>query len=123
MKPAEVPSADGWRIPAFERRTPLSKCLLVREVSRDNQEGPIPELLASFVIEVRSPHDRIARLQGKMRRYIAAGVLLAWLIDPFEKTLTIHRPDREPETLANPASVSGEGPVQGFVLELGGILP
>lgn len=75
-----------------------------------------------FVIEVRSPHDRIQSLREKMQRHIAAGVFLAWLIDPFERTVTIYRPDREPEVLANPASVAGEGPVQGFVLDLHGIL-
>jgi Uma2 family endonuclease len=57
-----------------------------------------------------------------MHRYIAAGVLLAWLIDPFERTVTIYRPSREPEILASPASVAGEGPVEGFVLELARIL-
>lgn len=56
-----------------------------------------------------------------MPRYIAAGVLLAWLIDPFERTVTIYRPNREPESLHNPASVSGDGPVEGFVLDLTGI--
>jgi Uma2 family endonuclease len=56
-----------------------------------------------------------------MQRYIAAGLLLAWLIDPFEHTVTIYRPQREPELLANPTSVAGEGPVEGFVLNLDGI--
>jgi Uma2 family endonuclease len=74
------------------------------------------------VIEVRSPDDRLTRLRDKMQRYIAAGVLLAWLIDPFERTVAIYRPDREPEVLKNPTSVAGEGPVDGFVLGLTDIL-
>jgi Uma2 family endonuclease len=75
-----------------------------------------------FVIEVLPPDDRISRLRDKMQRYIAAGVLLGWLIDPFERTVTIYRPNREPELLTNPTSVAGEGPVDGFVLDLAGIL-
>ena len=74
------------------------------------------------MIEVRSPHDRISRLRDKMQRYVAAGVLLGWLIDPFERTVAIYRPNREPEVLTNPISVAGEGPVDGFVLDLAGIL-
>ena len=58
-----------------------------------------------------------------MQRYIAAGVLLAWLIDPIHRTVTIYRPGRDPEVLPNPDSVAGEGPVEGFVLNLDGILP
>ena len=44
--------------------------------------------------------------------------MLGWLIDPLEKTVTIYRPERELEVLSNPAQVSGEGPVEEFVLEL-----
>lgn len=75
-----------------------------------------------FVIEVCSPDDRINRLRDKMQRYIAAGVLLAWLIDPQERNVTIYRLNREPEVIANPASIAGEGPVEGFVPDLAGIL-
>lgn len=57
-----------------------------------------------------------------MRRYITAGVLLAWLIDPIEHTVTIYRPDREPEARQNPVSVAGKGPVEGFVLDLDRII-
>jgi hypothetical protein len=46
------------------------------------------------------------------------GALLAWLIDPQEKAVTIYRPDEAPERLATISQVSGEGPVAGFVLPL-----
>lgn len=94
---------------------------MVRRVSLDG--GALPVFSPQFVIEVRSPNDRLPPLRDKMQRYIDAGVLLAWLIDPLEKTVTIYRPGREPEVIANPASVAGEGPVEGFVLDLAGILP
>jgi Uma2 family endonuclease len=84
--------------------------------------GRFPVFAPQFVIEVRSPDDRIKRLREKMERYMAAGVLLAWLIDPIEHSVSIYRPNIEPEVLLNPASVAGEGPVEGFVLDLAGIL-
>jgi Uma2 family endonuclease len=88
----------------------------------------VPVFAPEFVIEVRSPEQRARTQREKMEEYIANGVLLGWLIsltrtthslcacDPQERTVTIYRPGREPEALANPAGVSGEGPVAGFIL-------
>jgi len=46
------------------------------------------------------------------------GVKLGWLIDSMQHTVSIYRPGRAPEILANPSAVAGEGPVDGFVLNL-----
>jgi Uma2 family endonuclease len=78
----------------------------------------VPVFAPEFVIEVRSPEQRARTQREKMEEYIANGVLLGWLIDPLERTVTIYRPGREPEVLSNPTQVAGEGPVQGFVLQL-----
>jgi Uma2 family endonuclease len=43
------------------------------------------------------------------------------MIDPETRTVEVYRPDREPESLASVDSVSGEGPVAGFVLSLGAV--
>ena len=78
----------------------------------------VPVFAPEFVIEVRSPEQRAQMQRDKMGEYIKNGVLLGWLIDPLEKTVSIYRPGQEPEVLSNPAQVSGEGPVAGFVLHL-----
>ena len=79
-------------------------------------------IVPDFVMELRSPSDRIAKLRAKMRRYIHQGVRLAWLIDPIRQQVEIYRPGREPEILLKPASLSGEEVLPGFVLDLRGIL-
>ena len=56
-----------------------------------------------------------------MEEWIAYGVDLAWVVDPFRKTVEIYRPNRELEVLEGGSAVEGEGPVAGFVLELGRI--
>jgi len=71
-----------------------------------------------FVIELRSASDRMPRLKRKMEEWIEGGALLAWLIDPKSKTVTIYRPGVEPEVLLTCAVVKGEGPVTGFELKL-----
>jgi Uma2 family endonuclease len=54
-----------------------------------------------------------------MSRWIGYGAELAWLVDPSRKAVEIYRPGREPEVLEGRSAVQGEGPVAGFVLELG----
>ena len=71
-----------------------------------------------FVIKLRSPSDSLSELQMKMEMWIRNGALLAWLIDPQEKTVTIYRPGQQPERLDAISQVSGEDPVAGFVLPL-----
>ncbi|HEY6345009.1 MAG TPA: Uma2 family endonuclease [Bryobacteraceae bacterium] len=78
----------------------------------------VPMFAPEFVIEVRSPEQRARTQREKMEEYIANGVLLGWLIDPLDRTVTIYRPGREPEILTNPTQVAGEGPVAGFVPDL-----
>jgi hypothetical protein len=39
--------------------------------------------------------------------------------DPARKIVEIYRPGRAPEMLAGGSAVEGDGPVAGFVLELG----
>ncbi len=108
----------GFRLPTGARRSPDASWF--ENYPKTNQRFPV--FAPQFVIELRSPDDRLPALREKMQRYIAAGVKLAWLIDPIERAVTIYRPNSDPETLANPASVSGDGPVEGFVLSLAGII-
>jgi len=108
----------GFRFPTRARRSPDAAWFENYPATKQR----FPVFAPQFVIEVRSPDDRISRLRDKMQRYITAGVLLAWLIDPIERTVTIYRPGKDPEVLINPQSVAGEGPVEGFVLDLKSII-
>jgi Uma2 family endonuclease len=72
-----------------------------------------------FVIEVRSESDKLVDLQKKMQMWIRNGVELAWLVDPLRKTVEIYRPGQAMEEQVGHSAVYGEGPVGGFVLELG----
>jgi Uma2 family endonuclease len=109
----------GFRFPKGARRSPDAAWFDAERWRAAKRPGTrFPVFAPEFVIEVRSPDDRLLALREKMQEYMANGVLLSWLIDPQERTVTIYRPDREPEVLENPASVAGEGPVAGFVLSL-----
>ena len=75
-------------------------------------------LCPDFVIELKSPTDRMKSLRSKMVEWIENGAELGWLIDPDRRIVTIYRQGREPEQLDKPDAVTGEGPVKGFRLEL-----
>ena len=72
-----------------------------------------------FVIEVRSESDRLMELQAKMQMWIANGAEVAWLIDLSRKAVEVYRPGREVEVVEGGSVVEGDGPIAGFVLELG----
>ncbi len=76
-----------------------------------------PRICPDFVIELVSESDSIQTVKEKMNDWIANGAQLAWLIDPYERQALVFRPGREPEMVANDR-IAGEGPVEGFVLEL-----
>lgn len=113
-------SSTLFVLPDGSRRSPDASWIeKTRARLPESQHGHLWHICPDFVIELRSPSDRLPRLQNKMREWITAGVRLGWLIDPEERTVSIYRPDREPEVLRNPATVAAGDPLGGFTLDLG----
>jgi Uma2 family endonuclease len=113
----------GFFFPDGSRRSPDAAWFDADRWRESQKKGTrFPRFAPEFVIELRSPEQRAKPLREKMEEYIANGVQLGWLIDPIAHTVEIYRTGRQPEILNNPATVSGEGPVEGFVLDLSGIL-
>lgn len=75
-------------------------------------------LAPEFVVEVMSPSDRLKSAKAKMEQWIANGVQLAWLIDGDAKTVYVYREGRVPKTRKGILQLAGEGPMDGFVLNL-----
>ena len=113
-------SNGGYRLPDGSVRAPDAGWIAPERLQTLNREQrrKFTPFAPDFAVELRSPSDSLRELQEKMQIWIRNGVLLAWLIDPETKTVTIYRPDREPERLDNISQIAGEGPVAGFVLPL-----
>lgn len=77
-----------------------------------------PRLVPEFVVEVRSPSDRLKPALAKMERWIANGVQLAWFIDGDSETVYVYRQGHSVEKLRGVRKLAGEGPVKRFVLDL-----
>jgi Uma2 family endonuclease len=86
------------------------------------QRRKFPPLAPNFVVELRSPTDRLTTLQKKMQEYSENGVRLGWLINPQDQQVEIDRLGQEVEILQAPTQLSGEDVLPGFILDLSQIL-
>ena len=113
-------SSTGYVLPNGARRSPGASWVrkaAIQRLSEKNFRG-YWHLCPDFVAELKSESDRLPALRKKMREWIASGAELGWLIDPEAQSVEIYRPGSEPQLLSKIDAVKGQGPVEGFVLEL-----
>jgi Uma2 family endonuclease len=113
-------SSGGFVLPNGARRAPdVAWFPAGKPGLLDHKKRPrFPRFAPDFVVELRSPDDRLSRVRPKMREWMDNGTSLAWLVDPERRVVEIYRSGREPETLVDAETVTGEGPVEGFILDL-----
>jgi Uma2 family endonuclease len=87
------------------------------QLTKEQRRGFL-RLVPEFVVEVMSPTDRLSAAQRKMEEWMANGVDLAWLIDGDAETAYVYRRNRSLEKRKGLRKLAGEGPVNGFVLDL-----
>jgi len=80
------------------------------------EQRTFPPLCPDFLIEILSASDSRPVLEAKMLLWLANGVKLAWMVDPYKATLSVYRPDTAVEVLDRPDSVEAGDPVAGFRL-------
>src|SRR5262249_9391303 len=99
------------------RRAPDASWILnsrweaLTKAEQDRFAAPI---CPDFVIEVRSPNDRLNRLLKKMNEYVANGARLAWLLDPIDNRAFIYRPGEPVQEIEKPEILSGDPVLPGF---------
>ncbi|MCU0541791.1 MAG: Uma2 family endonuclease [Oscillatoriaceae cyanobacterium Prado104] len=84
----------------------------------DVQQQTFANICPDFVVELRSKSDNLKPLQEKMQEYLDNGAKLGWLINPKQRQVEVYRSHQKVEILQNPQTVSGEGVLVGFVLQL-----
>ena len=113
-------SSGGFILPNSAVRSPDAAWVRrsrLATLTPEQKKKFIP-LCPDFVIELRSPTDRLSILQAKMQEYIDNGAQLGWLIDPEPKQVYVYRPNSPVECLENPSEISGDPVLPGFVLDL-----
>lgn len=114
-------SLTGFTLPNGAIRSPDAawvKRSRLAELTPEQKKKFLPPC-PDFAIELRSPSDNLKTVQEKMQEYLTNGAQLGWLIDPLERRVYVYRPGvAAVECLDNPASISGDPELPGFVLDL-----
>lgn len=113
-------SSTGFLLPNGSIRSPDAAWVRLdkwQALAPEQRENFLP-LCPDFVVELRSKNDNMPKLRDKMKEYLDNGVCLGWLIDSKNKKVEIYRLGKQVEVLENPASLSGEEVLPGFILDL-----
>ncbi|MEC4817250.1 MAG: Uma2 family endonuclease [Scytonema sp. PMC 1069.18] len=114
-------SSTGFKLSTGAERSPDASWMKLERwntLSSEQQEKFAP-ICPDFVIELRSPSDNLKPLQEKMAEYMREpGVQLGWLIDRKNRKVYIYRPGKPEECLDNPATVSADPILPGFILNM-----
>lgn len=82
------------------------------------QRRKMVPLCPDFVLELRSPNDRLKDCFEKMDDWMANGCRLGWLIDLTNQLTYIYRPGQERQEVNGLELLSGEDVLPGFSLDL-----
>lgn len=70
-----------------------------------------------FAIELRTQSETLKDLMQKMESWVANGVKLGWLVDPYARQVHVYTQGSSPR-IESGDQIAGSGPVEGFVLDL-----
>ena len=113
-------SSTGFKLPNGATRSPDAAWVRRAQLAgltRDQKQKFLP-LCPDFVIELRSPADNLRALQDKMQEYMDNGARLGWLIDALTRRVHLYQPQRQPEIIEAPNTVSADPLLPGFALNL-----
>jgi Uma2 family endonuclease len=82
------------------------------------QRRKFAPLCPDAVFEIRSENQLPAELREKMHAYLGNGAQIAVLIDPYEHSVEVYRPGRDPEINTNPRTVTLDPELTEFILDL-----
>ena len=113
-------SSTGFVLPNRAERAPDAAWVTKARwnaLTREQREK-FPPLCPDFVVELLSPSDTLDEVHAKMREYSANGARLGWMIDADARRVWIYERLTEPRCLEDPASLSGDPALAGFILDL-----
>jgi Uma2 family endonuclease len=117
---AAFDAATGFILPNGAVRAPDAAWVHMSRLQglTEEQKERFMPLCPDFAIELRSPSDRLRAAQAKMQEYIENGAAMGWLIDTANRRIYVYRPGTKVERQDEPATLSGDPELPGFVLDL-----
>ncbi|BAY45348.1 hypothetical protein SAMD00079811_29510 [Scytonema sp. HK-05] len=114
-------SSTGFKLSTGAERSPDASWMKLERWNAltSEQQQRFAPICPDFVVELRSSSDNLQPLKDKIEEYMKEpGIQLGWLIDRKHRKVYIYRPGMSEECLDNPATVSGEPVLPGFVLNM-----
>ena len=115
--------STGIRLPNGAVKCPDAAWVSEERLKNDTtaKESEYLTVIPNFIVEVRSFTDRIKKLQKKMEEvWMANGVELGWLIDPYKEQVWIYRAGEATEKIEgfDDTVLNGGDLMQGLTLPL-----
>ena len=67
-----------------------------------------------LAVEVLSPDDRAKKVNEKIDDWLASGASAVWVVNPKRRIVTVHRSQKETQTLLEDDELDGQDVVSGF---------
>lgn len=81
---------------------------------RQQADSTLIEGVPVLAAEILSPSDSTEDIEEKIDAYLEAGVPLVWIVNPYRRTVMVHRPGAEPDLVTASGLLSGEPHLPGF---------
>ncbi|MEP7107987.1 MAG: Uma2 family endonuclease [Ferruginibacter sp.] len=114
-------SSTGFTLPDGAVFSPDASWISNEKISllSEEEKNKFAPVCPDFVIELKSPSDRLKNVKEKMLKWIENGAQLAWLIDPENKKVFIYREDGSVAIVQGfNNKLSGGNVLPGFELDL-----
>jgi Uma2 family endonuclease len=86
--------------------------------ARQTAESSLIEGIPLLAVEILSPNDTVDEIHEKIRQYLAAGVALVWVVDPYDRTVTIYQPNSLPILVNESQELLGGSVLPGFRVQV-----
>ena len=67
-----------------------------------------------LAVEILSPNDTIEDTSEKVTEYLRVGTRLVWVVDPYDHTVRVYRPDARPQLFNEEQELAAEPHLPGF---------
>ena len=85
------------------------------DISHDPSQYDVPPAIAIEILSASDTHEMVVE---KLDLFLKYGVKQAWIIDADMQTVTVYRPDREPEFFTASQMLTAEPELPGFKVQV-----
>lgn len=83
-------------------------------IVQQTEETTLIDGVPILAVEILSPNDTLEDIHDKIEVFLAAGVALVWIMNPYDRTVLAYRPGAEPELFNARQELIAESHLPGF---------